>query len=64
MWSEVFTHVNSLQPSFHWRVKTSIMATSSLTLRNLPRWMPWRVRIPNQVTTQFTHEAKGTDSKW
>jgi hypothetical protein len=31
------TQVNGLAPSFHCRVKASIMATSSLTLQKLPR---------------------------
>jgi hypothetical protein len=55
--SGVFTQVNGLEPWFHWRVKASIMATSSLTLRKLPRRMAWRVRIPNHVSTWFMQDA-------
>jgi len=63
IWSGVFTQVKGLAPAFHWRVKASIMAMSSLTLLKLPRRMALRVRMPNQVSTWFSQEAE-VGVKW
>ena len=61
--SAVLTHPKGLEPSFHCLVKASIMATSSLTLRKLPRRMALRVRMPNDVSTWFIQEAE-VGVKW
>jgi hypothetical protein len=61
--SAVLTHVNGLEPSFHCRVKASIMATSSLTLLKLPRRIALVVRMPNHVSTWFIQDAE-VGVKW
>jgi endoglucanase len=72
--SAVLTHTNGLDPSFQARVKAVIMATSSLTLRKLPRRMACRVRMPNVIDTsrnglgpwdyRSTYPDAGTAQDW
>src|SRR5450759_1348156 len=57
IWSAVLTQWKGVEPSFHLAVKAAIIATSSLTERKLPRRMASRLRMPNQVSIWFIHDA-------
>jgi len=61
--SAVLTQVNGLEPAFHWRVKASIIAMSSLTEPKPPRRMAWRDKMPNQVSIWLSHDSE-VGVKW
>ena len=56
--SAVLVQVNGWQRSFRPSMKALIAVTRSLTLVKVPRRMAWRVMMPKNTSTRFSHDPE------